>query len=498
MGMYENTTVMNYLKKPTTRKSTTTTPYQPKEFPDKVKLSMEEERRKYHRPFPRWGQSMEEEERNGIDIQRLMNFIMNSSSAAHAPGVQDLRYISTSDHGNDVGRWYPEILYVLDHNGIHVSDRHRNIVLKHGNWTVRDKFIPVELKMLDAYHLLWKDTKYSFEKWPLLSKAVLKTPTDASLSSSGFPFLMWHGDYTGCNFLNWKGQYSIPIYTVAALDACNYTFPFPNYGNAIDANVPWDNEIKLSNMRYPWKDKLSQIVWRGGLTGAMADIEHKCPRWKMMEQIHAMEEEYMFNASLSDSPMRPFLFDFGATRLPSKHKKYIPYMDEVGGFVKSMPMEDFQLYRGILDMDGNSWSMRFGRLLCFNSVVLKVEPTWVEYFYHKDSWFRGEPKLQPWVHYIPVKADLSDLVELSEFVVDPANDEFLQNMVSSATAWCQRNMVKRQIGIDMLNIWERYLQLISVNNPNWIEELWIPLKEEIFHPSSPFEMSDSSIGMVYE
>ena len=97
-----------------------------------------------------------------------------------------------------------------------------------------------------------------------------------------------------------------------------------------------------------------------------------------------------------------------------------------------------------------------------------------------------------------MKADLSNLVELSEFVVDPANDEFLQTMVASANAWCQRNMVKRQIAIDMLNIWDRYLQLIAKNDPNWIEEQWKPAKELIFDASSPFQMSDSSIGVVYE
>ena len=493
LSMFHNTTILHFLKKSPSMKSITVHKEEIKELPHPVRRSIEYERQKHHRPFPRWGKSIEDEETNGIDFQRVMDFVMNSSSAAHEPGVQDQRYISTSDHGADVGGWFPEVLYVLDHNGVHVSDRHRNIILNRGNWTVRDKFIPAETKMLDAYHLLWEDTDYSFEKWPYLSQVVLKPATDADLPSSGFPFLMWYGDFTGCNYLKWKDRYSIPLYTVAALDVCNYTFPFPNYGNAIDTNVNWETEIELSNTNYQWNNKLSQIVWRGGLTGDMSDMEHKSPRWNMMEKVHAIEKEHTNSATLSSSPQQPFLFDFGATRLPGKHKKFSPYVDDVGGFVKSMPMEDFQRYRGILDMDGNSWSIRFGRLLCYNSVILKVEPTWVEYFYYKD-----EPKLQPWVHYIPVKADLSDLVELSEFVADPANDEFLQTMVMSANTWCRRNMSKQRIASDMLNIWERYLQLITTNNPNWIQELWKPLKEEIFDPSSPFQMSDSSIGVVYE
>jgi hypothetical protein len=37
-----------------------------------------------------------------------------------------------------------------------------------------------------------------------------------------------------------------------------------------------------------------------------------------------------------------------------------------------------------------------------DSVVWKVEPAYVDYF-----WF----ELKPWIHYIPVKADFTDLVE---------------------------------------------------------------------------------------
>jgi Glycosyl transferase family 90 len=158
-----------------------------------------------------------------------------------------------------------------------------------------------------------------------------------------------------------------------------------------------------------------------------------------------------------------------------------------------MEMDDFQLYRGILDMDGNSWSSRFGRLLCYNSVVLKVEPSWVDYFHFKESG-DGEPKLQPWVHYIPVKADLSDLVEMSSFVLDPNNDGFLQNMLAQANSWCRRNMNRRSISIDVLNIWERYVDLLEVGDPDWSNNEWKAAKEEIFHPENPLLMDDTILG----
>lgn len=56
----------------------------------------------------------------------------------------------------------------------------------------------------------------------------------------------------------------------------------------------------------------------------------------------------------------------------------------------------------LVDVDGNSWSSRFPQLLSINSATFKQETENLE-------WFR--PLLVPMEHYVPVKEDLSDLVE---------------------------------------------------------------------------------------
>jgi len=45
---------------------------------------------------------------------------------------------------------------------------------------------------------------------------------------------------------------------------------------------------------------------------------------------------------------------------------------------------------------------RFPYLLALDAVVLKQDSEYYEHFY---------PQLKPWVHYIPVKRDLSDVIE---------------------------------------------------------------------------------------
>lgn len=52
----------------------------------------------------------------------------------------------------------------------------------------------------------------------------------------------------------------------------------------------------------------------------------------------------------------------------------------------------------IIDIDGNSYSRRFPILLASGSVVIKIA-TYADI---------GTIPAKPWVHYIPVKMDLSD------------------------------------------------------------------------------------------
>lgn len=60
-------------------------------------------------------------------------------------------------------------------------------------------------------------------------------------------------------------------------------------------------------------------------------------------------------------------------------------------------------------MDGTVAAYRLPYLLAGDSVVLKHDSIYYEHFYKQ---------LQPWVHYIPFKADLSDLVEKIQWARD--------------------------------------------------------------------------------
>jgi Glycosyl transferase family 90 len=433
------------------------------------------------RPFPRWGATTADEERFGLAFGPVLDFIVNSSQYAFAPSkdFHDDRYVATSDHGTAVGKWYPEVLYILDHEGLAFSEHHRSIIGEKGQNTLSYKVARMERHMQAAWHLWQADPVASKKQWPRLSRV---WSSDTS-GASGFPFLLWHGDYTECNFQNWKQQYSIPLFTVAASVHCNYTFPFPNHLTIASVDIDWNAKMQQFQSQYLWEQKLPQIVWRGSLTGKMVNATQRHPRWQMLQRLHEMKQQHERNSK----EQKPFLFNVGATRLPRLHQEYEPYLNEVGGIIEPMQMEDFQNFRGIIDLDGNSWSSRFGELLCYNSVVLKVEPQCVDYFYSPVG--QQTDRLQPWVHYIPVQSDLSDLVKRSEFVVDPANDALLREMVTRANDWCRTHMVPRRVANDMLDIWERYVALLDLGDASWSSQQWPDIKRRLLHPASPWRMN---------
>ncbi|KAK8850347.1 hypothetical protein IAR55_004265 [Kwoniella newhampshirensis] len=70
-----------------------------------------------------------------------------------------------------------------------------------------------------------------------------------------------------------------------------------------------------------------------------------------------------------------------------------------------MTHEDALKYRYIVDVDGNAWSARFKRLLSSGSLIFKssIMPEW---------W---TDRIQPWVHYVPVQMDYSDLYDILGF-----------------------------------------------------------------------------------
>jgi hypothetical protein len=481
---------------------------------DLVATDKERQQQQQHRSFPKWGATAAEEDAIGFSLEPLFDFLFNSS--IYNTGRKNGRYRPILDR-----YWIssPETLYMIEPGGhLFTSNLHRNLQQVQRFKKIEKKLNNTERLMLHALQIIQEEqtqqrllqneeiSTCTNSRWPALCRSLF------SNDGYGFPFLSWYGDYMGCNYHNWISyddqEVSIPLFTVAANVHCNYTFPFPNYySHLMPTPEHWTPVMQSYRQQYAWDTKIPMVGWRGGISGTIYNATTKCSRWNMVQTVRQIEAQ---RRHTHPSPVRASLFDVVITDVPpgaspfrSELEADVGHIDET---VHAMQFLDFQKYRAILDVDGNSWSGRFGSLMCFNSIILKVEPTYVDYFYYKYTnpnisthhhHHRHDPSpptsrytttLQPWIHYIPIREDFSDLEQHAEFVLDPQNEDIVLEIVQNANEWCRYNMIDTSFAADMLNVWDRYVQLLNTHNPHWDTDTWQSTKLKLLDTTSPWDM----------
>ncbi|KAB1283091.1 Protein O-glucosyltransferase 1 [Camelus dromedarius] len=155
----------------------------------------------------------------------------------------------------------------------------------------------------------------------------------------------------------------------------------------------WDlfrEDLLRSAAQWPWKKKNSTAYFRGSRTSPERDplilLSRKNPK--------LVDAEYTKNQawkSMKDTLGKPA--------------------------AKDVHLVDHCKYKYLFNFRGVAASFRFKHLFLCGSLVFHVGDEWLEFFY---------PQLKPWVHYIPVKTDLSNVQELLQFV--KANDDVAQEI----------------------------------------------------------------------
>jgi hypothetical protein len=123
----------------------------------------------------------------------------------------------------------------------------------------------------------------------------------------------------------------------------------------------WDAMLTKYERKYPWESKNRKAIWRGSTTGMKRlefnDTFDELPRAKLVKK----------------SMNRPDIIDAGFTSFVQGWEE-LQDEDLWNQTIVSdhIPFDDLMKYKAIIDIDGNTWSSRFTKLLCTNSVVIKV------------------------------------------------------------------------------------------------------------------------------
>ncbi|KNE93907.1 hypothetical protein PSTG_12710 [Puccinia striiformis f. sp. tritici PST-78] len=130
-------------------------------------------------------------------------------------------------------------------------------------------------------------------------------------------------------------------------------------------------------------------------------------------------------------------------------------------FAGTMGLDESYQYKYLIDVDGNGWSGRFHRLMSTKSLVLKstIFPEWYS------------DRIQPWVHYVPIKVDYSDLYDVMLFfkgdklgaqgrVSNKGHDELAKKIASQGKRWAAEHWRRTDMAAYMFRLileWRRVM-----------------------------------------
>ncbi len=154
---------------------------------------------------------------------------------------------------------------------------------------------------------------------------------------------------------------------------------------------------KLQNQR-AWHERTEMIVWRGSTTGSGL-LPHQSPDLVASDVIQRIRLCALLKASYGT--------DVKIYRVvqSSNSKNDEDLLRRAGILGGALPEDSWLDQKFAFDIDGNSnaWRNLFTRLL-FGCCVLKVASP-----HNFRQWYYD--RLEPWTHYVPIDANLSNLVE---------------------------------------------------------------------------------------
>ncbi|GEM_PF-1345320 len=148
------------------------------------------------------------------------------------------------------------------------------------------------------------------------------------------------------------------------------------------------DNLDIERLDLPWENKIPSLIWRGSTAqnGLLIsnDNVHQFSRVKLCElslqHPHLIDAKFTIFAQLGES---------------------IPYLQQFESGMMSFESQLNYKYHILIDGNASSYSASGWKFFA-NSTIFKPHSRWIQWYYSG---------LHPWVHYIPVTEDLSDLVE---------------------------------------------------------------------------------------
>jgi hypothetical protein len=174
------------------------------------------------------------------------------------------------------------------------------------------------------------------------------------------------------------------------------------------------DEVRQGSQKYPWNKKVAKIFWRGASSGYSRYIDPNAtfPRQKFIDYTRGKD---FVSAGFTEHS------GFYEAQDATEKQGYAAFSTKYA-LVPMVPLAESLEYKYLIDIDGYSCSFsRMAWLLRANSLIFKHASNKVQWYYHL---------LHPWVHYVPLKADFSDLY--TQYQWAEAHPEAVQKIIMHA------------------------------------------------------------------
>lgn len=176
--------------------------------------------------------------------------------------------------------------------------------------------------------------------------------------------------------------------------------------------------VEKAKRFFPWEKKIEQCCWRGTMTGGLFTPLNFLTFPRSQSILLSLKNPDWFDARyVASSAIRNAL------------KEYSSY------FGNSMSIEEQIQYKYQLLIDGHScaYSRAYWQLFS-NCLLFKQQSDAVQWYYGA---------LIPFVHYVPIKSDLSDLIEKIQWA--KSHDREVQNISLKAQEFARENLTFERI-----------------------------------------------------
>lgn len=179
------------------------------------------------------------------------------------------------------------------------------------------------------------------------------------------------------------------------------------------------------NFEYNWNKKINKFVFRGSSTGeGYNNLNNK--RLNLIEKKEKSKFNNLIDAGITKWQLRP--------RIKNKKFYFINPENYNNYLNNNLSPEEQSKYKYIINIEGNVSAFRLSLELCMKSCILIVESEW-------KLWYSD--KLKPYIHYIPIKSDLSDLDDIIEWCIK--NEKVCKNIAENSYIFSNEILSKNSI-----------------------------------------------------